>query len=287
METTPVYGFAPAGRKRPRSARYQEAQAGKRQRIEDVKNGLKESIEEDVQESKEPTKKEIMIADLKKKLATLPNKEEIRKRLANPEWRAKLAAAEETPIVEPNEEVTNLVKQWLETSVENVADSVPKEQAADLPGQKTKISHENGTVVESKDQMAVLPAQSPKVANDKTPAVEVKKEVTILPPSKTVKKKRAPFETKREAAAKRSAEMRKILEDPIVESKKGSDALPKRSVAVDALPWNEVAMPDMFDDAEGFFGLEEVEGVEVVKEGGTFKFVSAWMKSFKDFLTRA
>jgi ATP-dependent RNA helicase DDX24/MAK5 len=32
-------------------------------------------------------------------------------------------------------------------------------------------------------------------------------------------------------------------------------------------------MPDMFDDAEGFFGLEEVEGVEVVKEGGNVKFV--------------
>lgn len=29
----------------------------------------------------------------------------------------------------------------------------------------------------------------------------------------------------------------------------------------------------MFDDAEGFYGLEEVEGVEVVREGGAIKFV--------------
>jgi len=48
----------------------------------------------------------------------------------------------------------------------------------------------------------------------------------------------------------------------------------KRPVALDALPWNEVEMPDMFEDAEGFFGLEEVEGVEVVREGDVVKFVS-------------
>lgn len=48
----------------------------------------------------------------------------------------------------------------------------------------------------------------------------------------------------------------------------------KRALTVDALPWNEIKMPDMFDDAEGFFGLEEVEGVEIVKEGGNVKFVS-------------
>ncbi len=53
----------------------------------------------------------------------------------------------------------------------------------------------------------------------------------------------------------------------------GLKASGKRAVALDALPWNEVEMPDMFEDAEGFFGLEEVEGVEVVREGDTVKFV--------------
>jgi hypothetical protein len=59
---------------------------------------------------------------------------------------------------------------------------------------------------------------------------------------------------------------------------------PKKAVAVDALPWNEVKLPDMYDDAEGFFGLEEVEGVEVVKEGGNIKFVRSNNSSVADKL---
>ena len=35
---------------------------------------------------------------------------------------------------------------------------------------------------------------------------------------------------------------------------------------LDALPWNEVALPDRMEDAEGFFGLEEVSDVEVVRD---------------------
>lgn len=53
------------------------------------------------------------------------------------------------------------------------------------------------------------------------------------------------------------------------------DEAPKRQVAADSLPWNEVAMPDMFEDAEGFFGLEEVDGVDVVREGNIVKFVTS------------
>lgn len=32
-------------------------------------------------------------------------------------------------------------------------------------------------------------------------------------------------------------------------------------------------LPDMFEDAEGFFGLEEVEGIDVVRDRDTVKFV--------------
>ncbi|KAI1171033.1 ATP-dependent RNA helicase MAK5 [Nemania sp. FL0916] len=42
----------------------------------------------------------------------------------------------------------------------------------------------------------------------------------------------------------------------------------KRLVGLDALPWSKAALPEMFDDAEGFYGLEEVEGVEVVRGSG-------------------
>ncbi|MCJ1463888.1 ATP-dependent RNA helicase [Pseudocyphellaria aurata] len=37
------------------------------------------------------------------------------------------------------------------------------------------------------------------------------------------------------------------------------------AVSLDALSWTEVPLPDRFEDAEGFFGLEEIENVEVVR----------------------
>jgi ATP-dependent RNA helicase DDX24/MAK5 len=42
-------------------------------------------------------------------------------------------------------------------------------------------------------------------------------------------------------------------------------------VSADALHWKEVALPDRLDDAEGFFGLEEIEGVEVLRPQGAAK----------------
>lgn len=49
----------------------------------------------------------------------------------------------------------------------------------------------------------------------------------------------------------------------------------RRTVAADALQWKSVEIPEMFDDAEGFFGLEEVTGVDVVRDGDMVKFVTA------------
>lgn len=48
----------------------------------------------------------------------------------------------------------------------------------------------------------------------------------------------------------------------------------KRSVAVSKLPWKKVDVPEMFDDAEGFYGLEVIEGVDIVKKGDQVEFVS-------------
>lgn len=42
-----------------------------------------------------------------------------------------------------------------------------------------------------------------------------------------------------------------------------------KTVALDSLPWNEVQLPDRLEDAEGFFGLEEVEDVDIVKDPTT------------------
>ncbi|KAG7286226.1 ATP-dependent RNA helicase [Staphylotrichum longicolle] len=71
---------------------------------------------------------------------------------------------------------------------------------------------------------------------------------------------------------------------------KASGAAPKRQksnaakkvTSVDALSWKSVDVPEMFDDAEGFYGLEEVEGDEIVREGDTVKFVAAVTESADD-----
>ena len=38
-------------------------------------------------------------------------------------------------------------------------------------------------------------------------------------------------------------------------------------IEIDELPWQQVALPDRLDDAEGFFGLEEIDNVQVIKSG--------------------
>lgn len=54
----------------------------------------------------------------------------------------------------------------------------------------------------------------------------------------------------------------------------GADADTDRILGVDELDWKAVQLPDRLDDAGGFFGLEEIEGVDVVRPegGGEVKF---------------
>jgi ATP-dependent RNA helicase DDX24/MAK5 len=40
-------------------------------------------------------------------------------------------------------------------------------------------------------------------------------------------------------------------------------------INVDDLDWKSVELPDRLDDAEGFLGLEEIEGVDIVRPHGT------------------
>lgn len=47
----------------------------------------------------------------------------------------------------------------------------------------------------------------------------------------------------------------------------------KAKLRIDELQWKEVKMPDRLDDVEGFFGLEEIDGVDVVaNEKGAVEF---------------
>lgn len=41
---------------------------------------------------------------------------------------------------------------------------------------------------------------------------------------------------------------------------------PGKVMTLDALPWAEVSLPEGFGDGEGFFGLEEISDVELVRD---------------------
>jgi ATP-dependent RNA helicase DDX24/MAK5 len=43
----------------------------------------------------------------------------------------------------------------------------------------------------------------------------------------------------------------------------------KQKIAIDSLKWKSTSIPDHLDDYEGFYGLEEVDGVEVVRDEST------------------
>ena len=43
-------------------------------------------------------------------------------------------------------------------------------------------------------------------------------------------------------------------------------------VGIDDLAWKEVSLPARLEDAEGFFGLEEIDDVEVVRDGDVVQY---------------
>ncbi|KAF7191406.1 ATP-dependent RNA helicase MAK5 [Pseudocercospora fuligena] len=51
-----------------------------------------------------------------------------------------------------------------------------------------------------------------------------------------------------------------------------------RIVKADSLPWKSVSLPDRMDDYEGFFGLEEIDDVDVMRDEATGQ-VSLWSKN--------
>ncbi len=48
----------------------------------------------------------------------------------------------------------------------------------------------------------------------------------------------------------------------------------RRRISADSLRWRKAKLPDMFDDAEGFCGLEEVDDIEIFRrDDNTVEFV--------------
>lgn len=63
-----------------------------------------------------------------------------------------------------------------------------------------------------------------------------------------------------------------------VQSKKRKNAAKARAqgddswdgiAGIDDLNWKEVALPDRLEDAGGFFGLEEIDGVDIIRPQGS------------------
>lgn len=52
----------------------------------------------------------------------------------------------------------------------------------------------------------------------------------------------------------------------------GNPATARAAVTLETLPWHEVPVPEHFEDAEGFFGLEEISDVDVVKDSGRVEY---------------
>lgn len=66
------------------------------------------------------------------------------------------------------------------------------------------------------------------------------------------------------ARGKRPREAGQLLAKPRKRVRTGND-VPTASVLPDRLNWKTVPLPDRLEDAEGFFGLEEIDGVDVIR----------------------
>ena len=62
-----------------------------------------------------------------------------------------------------------------------------------------------------------------------------------------------------------SSRKKRKAESNVSKIKEGSQ-LGANHVSLDQLRWKSVSLPDRFEDAEGFFGLEEVDDVDVTKD---------------------
>ncbi|KAF4543230.1 ATP-dependent RNA helicase mak5 [Lasiodiplodia theobromae] len=90
----------------------------------------------------------------------------------------------------------------------------------------------------------------------------------------------APEEKKRQLPPKvaaMKARKRQRIDDASADAakttaKKSKTTKPGEKVRLENLQWKEVDMPDRLGDFEGFFGLEEIDDVDVVREGDVVSF---------------
>ncbi len=94
----------------------------------------------------------------------------------------------------------------------------------------------------------------------------------MVPPEK-----KRPLPSK--VAAMKARKRQKLAGDNLGEERKpqtsSAPAIKTHSVRLDDLEWKEVSLPDRLDDYEGFFGLEEIDDVEVIRADGRVSFRAA------------
>ena len=66
---------------------------------------------------------------------------------------------------------------------------------------------------------------------------------------------------------------RQKLAKPNLSEQTGKVAGPGgKFVEINDLAWKEVSLPDTLEDVEGFFGLEEIDDVEIVRDGDGMQY---------------
>lgn len=97
------------------------------------------------------------------------------------------------------------------------------------------------------------------VVADALPGKPLKREIPTMSPLKVKRPSSDFIETPRKRQKADAANSKK---------KSGTSA---EAAFLDQLAWKEVIIPDRFDDAEGFFGLEEIDDVDIVRDAGNGK----------------
>lgn len=114
------------------------------------------------------------------------------------------------------------------------------------------------------DKLVKLSRQFPQLSIITEP-IQSFAESSIQQVSKSKKFSMAPVERKR-LRPDRVPKPRKRQRADLSDGASKQQIAETNVVSLNTLPWTEVRLPDRFEDAEGFFGLEEIEDVEVVRD---------------------
>lgn len=71
--------------------------------------------------------------------------------------------------------------------------------------------------------------------------------------------------TKKRSRPDKNQDSRKRRKTSIDQNASQEENTDPKAIALDELPWSAVSLPDRLEDAEGFYGLEEIADVEIIR----------------------